>query len=116
VWNRFCEKPDLMRDYIDQFESPWVGSYFDIGNAAKFAPSDQWIRTLGPRIVKLDLKDWSQAKGLCDIGTGEIDWPAVGAALVEIGFSGWATAEVKPGNRRRLAEIVKQMDRVLVIQ
>jgi hexulose-6-phosphate isomerase len=115
VWNGFCQKPELMRDYVDQFESPWVGSYFDIGNAAKFAPSDQWIRILGQRIVKLDLKDWSQAKGLCDIGTGEIDWAAVRAALAEIGYSGWATAEVKPGKRQRLVEIVKQMDHALAI-
>jgi hexulose-6-phosphate isomerase len=116
VWNRFCEKPELMRDYLDQFDSPWVGSYFDVGNAAKFAPSDQWIRTLGPRIVKLDMKDWSKDKGLCDIGTGQIDWAAVRAALAEIGYSGWATAEVKPGNRQRLAEIVKQMDVTLGIK
>jgi hexulose-6-phosphate isomerase len=116
VWNGFCQKPELMRDYLDQFDSPWVGSYFDVGNAAKFAPSDQWIRTLGPRIVKLDLKDWSKDKGLCDIGAGEIDWPAVRAALAEIGYSGWVTAEVKPGNRQRLTAIVKQMDVALAIK
>jgi hexulose-6-phosphate isomerase len=105
-----------MRDYIDHFQSPWVGSYFDVGNAAKFAPSDDWIRTLGPRIVKLDIKDWSQAKGLCDIGTGSIPWPEVRAALAAIHFSGWATAEVKPGGRQRLAKIVEQMKQVLNIE
>jgi hexulose-6-phosphate isomerase len=116
VWNGFCPKPELMRDYIDQFNSPWVGSYFDIGNAAKFAPSDEWIRTLGPRIVKLDLKDWSQDKGLCDVGTGSMSWSAVCDALAEIRFTGWATAEVKPGGRDRLAKIVRQMKQVLNIQ
>ena len=32
VWNGFCESPEKHRDYVDAFNSPWVGSYFDIGN------------------------------------------------------------------------------------
>jgi len=33
--------------------------------------------------------------------------------LKKIGYRGWATAEVSGGDRRRLAEISQQMDRVL---
>jgi hexulose-6-phosphate isomerase len=113
VWNGFCEKPALLRDYIDAIGSPWVGSYFDIGNARKFAPSEEWIRTLGRRIVKLDIKDWSGLLGLCDIGEGEVNWPGVREALAENDFSGWATAEVKGGGRGRLGDIARRMDRVL---
>lgn len=116
VWNGFCQKPELMRDYIDEIASPWVGSYFDIGNARKFAPSEHWIRTLGRRIVKLDVKDWSKSAGLCKIGDGDVNWPAVCDALGERDFSGWATAEVKGGGRRQLADIARRMDRVLQIQ
>jgi L-ribulose-5-phosphate 3-epimerase len=115
VWNGFCQKPDLMRDYIDEVDSPWFGSYFDIGNAAKFAASEDWIRTLGRRIVKLDVKDWSKATGLCDIGDGEVNWPAVREALGDLAFSGWATAEVRGGGRDRLADIAQRMNRVLDI-
>jgi hexulose-6-phosphate isomerase len=115
VWNGFCQKPELMRDYIDEIDSPWFGSYFDIGNACKFAPSEEWIRTLGRRIVKLDVKDWSKQKGLCDIGDGEVNWPAVREALADLHFSGWATAEVRGGPRERLADIAKRMDQVLQI-
>ena len=113
VWNGFCEMPDQLKDYVDEIGSPWVGVYFDIGNARKFAPSEQWIRTLGARIVKLDIKDWGKENGFCKIGDGDVDWKAVNEALVETGFSGWSTAEVQGGDRGRLEDIAKRMEHVL---
>lgn len=117
VWNGFCETPDQLKDYVDEIGSPWVGVYFDIGNARKFAPSEQWIETLGSRIVKLDIKDWSKDwpknSGFCKIGDGDVDWKAVNESLAKIGFSGWSTAEVQGGDRDRLVDIAQRMDRVL---
>ena len=115
VWNGFCETPEQLRDYIDEIASPWVGVYFDIGNVQKFSPSENWIRILGPRIVKLDVKDWGKSNGFCKIGDGDVDWPAVREALIEINFSGWCTAEVDGGGRERLADIAQRMDQVLEI-
>jgi hexulose-6-phosphate isomerase len=114
VWNGFCETAEQARDYLDEIDSPWVGQYFDIGNVRKFATSQSWIRTLGPRIIKLDVKDWGQANGFCKIGDGDVDWPAVRQALDEIGFTGWCTAEVDGGPHEVLADIAARMDRVLV--
>ncbi|MEM7396557.1 MAG: TIM barrel protein, partial [Verrucomicrobiota bacterium] len=65
VWNGFCYDPEKFRDYIDAFNSPWVGAYFDIGNMQKFAPAHEWIRILGKRTVKLDVKDWGVKPGFC---------------------------------------------------
>lgn len=121
VWNGFCyeheggddQGAEQLRDYIDAFASPWVGSYFDIGNHRKYGRPERWIRTLGRRIVKLDVKDWSKDGGWAKIGAGDIDWPAVRAALADIRYTGWATAEVGGGERERLAEIKERMDRVL---
>ena len=113
VWNGFCETPEQLRDYIDEIASPWVGVYFDIGNVVKFSPSENWIRVLGPRIVKLDVKDWGVSGGFGKIGDGDVNWPAVREALAEIGFSGWSTAEVAGGDRQRVAEIASRMDRAL---
>lgn len=113
VWNGFCESPAQFRDYLDEIDSPWVGAYFDVGNAWKFAPSQNWIRTLGSRIVKLDIKGWGAESGFGKIGDGDIQWDEVRKALAEIGFTGWATAEVAGGDRDRLAEIAARMDRVL---
>ncbi len=113
VWNGFCEQPAQLRDYIDEINSPWVGVYFDIGNVRKFGPSEEWIRALDSRIVKLDVKDWGQANGFCKIGDGDVDWAEVRKALAEIGYTGWATAEVGGGNQQRLAEIAANMNKTL---
>jgi L-ribulose-5-phosphate 3-epimerase len=117
VWNGFCETPEQLRDYLDEIANPWVGAYFDIGNVVKFSPSQNWIRTLGPRIVKLDVKDWSTTLGFeAKIGEGDVNWPAVRQALREIGFSGWCTAEVAGGDREWLADVAKRMDQTLLVQ
>ena len=115
VWNGFCEKPEQLRDYLDEIASPWVGSYFDIGNHQKFSPPAEWIRVLRHRIVKLDVKDWGVKNSFCKIGDGDVDWAEVRKALAEIQFTGWCTAEVGGGDRDRLAEIADRMNRVLAL-
>ena len=117
VWNGMFYDPkgpntqtaDRLANYIDEIDSPWVGSYFDIGNHQRFGKPADWIRTLGKRIVKLDVKDWGIKNGFGNIGQGDVDWPAVRTALQEIGYTGWATAEVRGGKKDRLAEILQNM-------
>ena len=82
----------------------------------KFAPSEDWIRTLGTRIVKLDVKDWSKARGCAKSATMKSTGRPCATALAEINYNGWATAEVKPGHRDRLADVARRMDRVLEIR
>lgn len=121
VWNGFCyihdgpdnQTADELARYIDTIDSPWVGVYFDIGNHQKYGKPEEWIRTLGKRIVKLDIKDWGKKNNFCKIGDGDVDWDAVRVSLKDIGFTGWATAEVGGGDRKRIQEIGERMDRVL---
>jgi len=121
VWNGFCyqhngpsdQTADALADYLDAIGSPWVGSYFDIGNHQKYGNPAQWIRTLGRRIVKLDVKDWGVQPGFSKIGDGDVDWAAVRESLAAIRFDGWATAEVGGGGEERLAEILERMHRNL---
>ncbi|MFV2067170.1 MAG: sugar phosphate isomerase/epimerase family protein [Pirellulales bacterium] len=123
VWNNFLLSPLEMARFIDELESPAAGAYFDVGNVVRFGWPDHWIRILGHRIVKLDIKGYSRKKQMREgprkgfdvaIGEGDCNWPAVRQALADVGYtSGWATAEVRGGDRRRLAEIAEQMDRVL---
>ena len=122
VWNNFLLSPLEMARYIDELDSPYVGSYFDVGNVVRFGWPEQWIRILGKRIGKLDIKEYSRAKqkneGLwkgfqVELGEGDCGWPEVRKALADIDFAGWATAEVRGGDRRRLAEIAQRMDKVL---
>ncbi|MGE9266621.1 MAG: sugar phosphate isomerase/epimerase family protein [Verrucomicrobiales bacterium] len=121
VWNGMFYDPkgpdtqsaELLRDYLDEINSPWVGAYFDIGNHQRFGKPADWIRTLGHRIVKLDVKDWGRENGFGKIGEGDVDWPEVRRALAEIRYHGWATAEVKGGDEARLAEILQNMKKHL---
>jgi hexulose-6-phosphate isomerase len=121
VWNNFHLSPLEMARYIDELESPMVGAYFDVGNVVKFGWPEHWIRTLGKRVVKLDIKEYSRTlmdtKGPragfdVEIGDGDCDWPAVMQALRDIGYNGWATAEVRGGNRERLQDISTRMDKI----
>lgn len=123
VWNNFLLSPLEYARYIDEFESPLVGAYFDVGNIVRYGWPEHWIRILGHRIGKLDIKEYSRkiandegvGKGFrAEIGDGEdgCDWPAVLAALKEIGYSGWATAEVRGGDRARLQEVSERMDKI----
>ncbi len=104
VWNNFLLSPLEMARFIDEIDNEAVGVYFDVGNVVRFGWPEQWIRILGSRIGKLDIKEYSrklqQDAGLwkgfnVEIGEGSCGWPAVREALDEIGFEGWATAEVR---------------------
>lgn len=120
VWNHFCYQHDGPENqtaekfvkYIDEINSPWVGMQFDIGNHQKYGKPAEWIRALGKRIVKLDVKDWGKKTDWAKIGQGDVNWPDVSKALLEIGYSGWAAAEVSGGGREQLQEISAQMDQV----
>lgn len=124
VWNHFLLSPLEAARYVDEFESPMAGWYFDVGNIVNYGWPAHWIEALGERIVKLDIKDFSRAKrdgeGLwkgfgVEIGEGDAGWAQVRAALAEIGYAGWATAEVGGGGAERLADIARRMDGALGI-
>lgn len=123
VWNGFLYTHDGPNDqtadqlvaYLDAIDSPWVGSYFDLGNHQKYGRPADWIRTLGRRIVKLDVKDWGVEGGFTELGQGDLDWPAIRQALLDIGYTGWATAEVQGGPPEYVREKISEpMDRLLL--
>lgn len=109
VWNGFCYKPEQFRDYLDAIDNPWVGAYYDIGNMQKFAPSHEWIRVLGSRIVKLDVKDWGVKNGFCPLGQGDVDWMQVRRELSKIEFSGWVTREGSDGGDDKTAVLMNRL-------
>lgn len=122
VWNNFLLTPLEMVRYLDEIDNPWVGAYFDVGNVARYGWPEHWIPVLGKRIKKLDIKEYSTKKmndeGLwkgfqVEIGEGTINWRAVRRELKAINYTGFATAEVGGGDKDRLADIAKRMDRVL---
>ncbi|MFA6562552.1 MAG: sugar phosphate isomerase/epimerase family protein [Verrucomicrobiia bacterium] len=122
VWATFLIEPLTMARYIDEIGSPWVQAYFDVGNVMRWGWPQHWIEVLGKRIVKIHIKEYSlkiamkegMGKGFdFPIGQGDINWKRVREELKQIGFQSWATSEVRGGDRKRLAEISAEMDRVL---
>ena len=103
VWNKFLLSPLEMRQFIDGIGSPWVGSYFDVGNVLGTGYPEHWIRILGKRIARIHIKDFRRSvgtiDGFVDLLSGDVDFPAVFAALKDIGYEGWITAEVFPYGR-----------------
>lgn len=121
VWNQFCydhggdhsQTAEKYVKYVDEFNSPLVGMQFDIGNHWKYGSMGDWIRQLGKRIIKLDVKGFSRENNrFTKIGEGDLDFADVCDALAEINFHGWCAAEVGGGNMDRLKEISNNMDEV----
>src|SRR5208282_1031972 len=114
VWNKFLVSPLEFARFIDEFESPWVGAYFDVGNVVEFGYPEEWIRELGRRILKVHIKEYAKSKRFdYRLGEGEIDWTAVRAALSETGYSGWVTAEVPFGSLDAMKDVVRRMNELL---
>ena len=117
VWNRFLLSPLEMASYIDEFRSPWVKAWFDVGNVVLYGYPQDWIRTLGPRIVKVHLKDFKRNKdsyAWVNLGEGDIDWPAVREAFAAIHYTGSATVELPAGDEAYLRDVSRRMDRLLL--
>jgi len=100
VWNKFLLSPLEMRGFIDKVGSPRVKAYFDVGNVVVNGYPEHWIDILGNRIAKVHFKDYVRANGtldgFTDIGTGDVNYPAVLSALAKAGYDGFVTAEVFP--------------------
>src|SRR5215472_11846252 len=117
VWNKFLLSPLEMATYIDEFRSPWIKAWFDVGNVMFYGYPQDWIRTLGKRIVKVHLKDFKHNESgysWVNLGDGDVDWPAVRQAFAEIGYSGSATVELDPGDEAYLRDVSRRVDRLLL--
>jgi hexulose-6-phosphate isomerase len=106
VWNKFLLGPVEFKMFIDQFASPYVGSYFDVGNVVITGYPEHWIEILGRRIAAVHVKNFqrSDAAGVLhgfgdDLLQGDVNFSAVKAALEKIGYPGPITAEMLPFSR-----------------
>ena len=118
VWNKFLLSPIEMAQYVDDFKSPWVSAYFDVGNVVMYGYPQDWIRTLGTRINKVHLKDFRMDRkastyAFVHLGEGDIDWPEVRKALHEVGYDGYVTPEIRGGDKAYLVDVAARIDRIL---
>jgi hexulose-6-phosphate isomerase len=117
VGNRFLLSPLEFARYIDEFESPCVRAYFDVGNVTSIGFPPDWIRILGRRLYKVHIKKFEPGRRLpkfdpADRRTQGIDWPDVRRALDEVGYEGWVTAEVRSGSEAYLQELSSRINQI----
>jgi L-ribulose-5-phosphate 3-epimerase len=111
VWNNFLLSPIEFAQYVDDFDSPWLRGYFDIGNVVAFGWSEDWIRTLGKRIVRCHLKDFKRKeREWTNLRDGDVNWPEVRKALGEVGYEGFLTTELRGGDEDYLQDLGKRVD------
>lgn len=121
VWNKFLLSPLEMRDFIDKVDSPYVGSYFDVGNVLYNGYPQQWVKILGKRIKKVHFKDYrtnvGSLDGFVDLLAGDVDYVAVKNALESVDYDNWVTAEMIPPYKQYSDTIIyntsNSMDKIL---
>lgn len=114
VWNKFLLTPYDTAKYIDEFKSPWITAYFDVGNVVMYGYPQEWIRALGKRITRFHLKDFdTRTRNFVNLREGSIDWKEVRKAIGEINYSGWLTVELGGGDEAYLRDVAKRVDKIL---
>ena len=100
VWNRFLLSPTEMAEFIDAFDSPFIGAYLDVANVLPFGYPEQWLKILRNRIVGIHFKDYRRAvgtgEGFVDLLEGDVNWPEVMKAIDLIQYHGPVVAEMIP--------------------
>jgi hexulose-6-phosphate isomerase len=114
AWTRFLLSPVELRELIDHVNSVWIRVCLNIGHTLALGYPQDWIDTLGPRIVTVRASDYRLAAGtpagLCLPGDGDVEWPVVIAALRQCHYAGLVTSQ-GPGDP---ADIAQRLDRILV--
>lgn len=120
VSNRFLVSPLEMRAFVDQFRSPWVQAFFDIGNVMYFGYPQDWILTLASRVKRVHAKDRKSSSAAeqgrpSALMEGDVDWKAVMAALVQVGYRGTISPEIghAPNDPDQLRKVSAALDKIL---
>ena len=124
VWNDFITDPKEAVRYVDQFASPWLGWHFDTGNILYYGDPATWVRTLGKRISRVHIKEYSLELAKQDkwkgfdvkLLEGSNQWPEILRAFDDIGYRGWFISEM-PGNQTKdlasLKDFAARMDKII---
>ncbi len=119
VWNGLFYSPVEFASFIDSFENPAVGAYFDIGNILNHQQwPPHWIEILGKRIKRIHVKDFKcevgNLSGFCDLCDGDVPWAETIKALRAIGYDKTLTAEMGAAPDV-LEKTSKALDRIIAM-
>jgi L-ribulose-5-phosphate 3-epimerase len=114
VWNNFLLSPLEFCRFVDEFQSPWVKAYFDVGNIVKNGWPEDWIRTLGKRINRVHLKDFSKKRTqFVKLQEGDVNWKEVRKAFQEVGWPKFMTAEFNGDDVLEPDELARRIDKII---
>lgn len=123
VWNNFLLSPLEACRYVDQFNSQYVGFYFDCGNILVYGWPEQWIRILGNRIIRIHIKEFSKQKADKEgrgagfnvkLTEGDVNWKRVMEESRKSYSGTWFTTE--QGSSKTPADIIDlngRLDKIL---
>ena len=115
VWNKMFMSPTEMRDFVDSIDSPSVQAFLDVGNMLIWGFPEHWVRILGARTHRVHFKDFRrQGYEFVQLMDGDVDWPAVMAALRDTGYDGPVIQEVG-GSEEELIETRRRMEQILAM-
>lgn len=118
VWNNFLLSPMEACRFVDQFNSPNIGFYFDCGNILVYGWPEQWIRILGKRILRIHVKEFSKQKAEKEgrgagfdapLTEGDVDWKRVMEELRKSYQGGWLTTE----QGGTVTDLSQRLDKIL---
>jgi hexulose-6-phosphate isomerase len=83
---------------------------------------EDWILTLGQRIKRIHFKDFKLATGnqpyrFANLLEGDVNWAAVMAALVKIGYRGFISPEIDRDPRQldQMKTVSAALDKILAM-
>jgi len=125
VWNNFLLSPIEMRYYLEQFNSQFVGMYFDCGNILIYGWPEQWISILGNRIVRIHIKEFSKQKAdkegrgagfNVNLTEGDVRWKEVMTEIKRSYTGGWLTTEQgSSATADELKDLSARLDKILAM-
>lgn len=122
VWNKFLLSPLEMRAFVDQFQSPWLQTHFDMGNVMQFGYPQDWILTLKSRIKRIHVKDYklsarAEQGHFVGLFEGDVDFKGVMQALVAVDYRGFLSPEYgnDPNDPNYLKSLSEKLDRILAM-
>ncbi|MGL1893861.1 MAG: sugar phosphate isomerase/epimerase [Spirochaetaceae bacterium] len=106
VWNKFLLSPMEFKFFLDQFDTEFIGIYFDVGNATMNGYPEHWVEILGSYIKAIHFKNFSREDcgGMLhgfgdDILEGDVNFKNVILELNKINYNGPITIEMIPFSR-----------------
>jgi hexulose-6-phosphate isomerase len=69
---------------------------------------------LGARIHRVHLKDFKRdTRQFVNLRDGDVDWPEVRRAFMEVGFHGYINCELSGGDEAYLRDVSSRVDKII---